>query len=614
MIGEQELYQFISLAQNKEIPLFVRCFYDAVGDYPDTFISFLQKLKDDGMLIFETKERNREYAAANYQSLRQYFDDSSLSLDSSSVGAFSRDLEHRDIQSPDTIIDHLGEDDYLLSDFDDEYWDEWQEYGEPPNIEGYQCVGMTIQEVPVYRLPELEPTLREDPVEISEEYYPEDDDYSTMVEGKFDATPKKYAHIDFTPPEGARKAAERGLEIRKQQPRSQRGGLTNAEASKEGIGSGVQRAVNLKNGSPLSPKVVKQMKAFFDRHSAFKHKHSEEPEGKARQSWLQWGGDAGYSWAKKVVAQMEAADKKERQDAIARFNKKYNDSLTEEALLDDIRNDSQSPTYEWVTGYNRGDSWVPGYVRYYRDRTLTEGRVDAGREGLKKEVIINKLGDRQSVWKKRGVRKVSCPSGRCTNESAKALGAIVKTIEGVEQNIKTGTGVLQALRESGKSVKPIEIDNKTSFSLGEFIQSHPEGRYYLFNDNHAMALIDGELIDTDPKGAIADKGWRRRVSAFQVIDKTEESKKKDLTRSDAEKGDDPLLPAVKASIERTQPVIDQWLKTLKKEIQRLGSYEAVLEKLPDLAKKLPLDDLGQIFQEGNIVSHLIGLSEDASIE
>jgi hypothetical protein len=123
---------------------------------------------------------------------------------------------------------------------------------------------------------------------------------------------EKYSHIDFTPPEGARKAAELGLKIRSEAPKSKKGGLTNSEASKYGIGSGVQRAVNLKNGSKMSPKVVRQMKAFFDRHSAYKYKHKEEPKGRARISWLLWGGDPGYTWAQKVVRQMNAADEKDK--------------------------------------------------------------------------------------------------------------------------------------------------------------------------------------------------------------------------------------------------------------------------------------------------------------
>jgi hypothetical protein len=118
---------------------------------------------------------------------------------------------------------------------------------------------------------------------------------------------KKYEHINFTPPKSAAKAAERGLKNRRE---TGKGGLTKKQASKAGIGSGVQRAVNLKNRDTMSPSTVKRMKAFFDRHSAYKHKHKTDPKGAAKNSWDLWGGDAGYSWSKKVVRQMKSADEK----------------------------------------------------------------------------------------------------------------------------------------------------------------------------------------------------------------------------------------------------------------------------------------------------------------
>ena len=122
----------------------------------------------------------------------------------------------------------------------------------------------------------------------------------------------KYDHIDFKPPEGVAKAAARGLELRKKAPKSKKGGLSVKQAAKAGIGSGVQRAVNLKNRDKMSPKTVKRMKAFFDRHQKSKEIDAGKTaaEDKGYQAWLLWGGDAGYSWAKKIVRQMDAADKK----------------------------------------------------------------------------------------------------------------------------------------------------------------------------------------------------------------------------------------------------------------------------------------------------------------
>ena len=111
----------------------------------------------------------------------------------------------------------------------------------------------------------------------------------------------KYDGIDFTPPEGARDAAKRALEVRETKPPSQRG-MTPV---------GLARARDLQNGVKLSPDSARRMKAFFDRHEVDKKGATWDEQGKGWQAWHGWGGDAGYSWARKVVGQMDARDNKE---------------------------------------------------------------------------------------------------------------------------------------------------------------------------------------------------------------------------------------------------------------------------------------------------------------
>lgn len=128
--------------------------------------------------------------------------------------------------------------------------------------------------------------------------------YDRRVAGKYD-------HIDFKPPASVAKAAEKGLEYRKRQGED-KAGLTPGEASKEGIGSGVQRAVNLKNRDEISPEVIRQMNGFFSRHEKNKSvdpKYEGEPwKDKGYVAWLLWGGDPGKAWVAKVLKQMESAD------------------------------------------------------------------------------------------------------------------------------------------------------------------------------------------------------------------------------------------------------------------------------------------------------------------
>ncbi len=114
--------------------------------------------------------------------------------------------------------------------------------------------------------------------------------------------PKKYEGIDFTPPQGVRDAAIRALKKRAEQPPSKRG-MTAV---------GIARARDLSNGVSLSPETIKRMVAYFTRHEVDKQGSTWEEYGKGRQAWDGWGGDAGYTWSKKILAQMERADAKEK--------------------------------------------------------------------------------------------------------------------------------------------------------------------------------------------------------------------------------------------------------------------------------------------------------------
>jgi hypothetical protein len=108
----------------------------------------------------------------------------------------------------------------------------------------------------------------------------------------------------FTVPQAVRAAAKRGLEARKKHGR---GGLDTRQAKKEGVGSGVQRASNLIQGT-VTYATVKRMLAFFNRHKAFKEHHSD-PSSAAKISWDLWGGSPGFAWAKRIVKEEEQVKK-----------------------------------------------------------------------------------------------------------------------------------------------------------------------------------------------------------------------------------------------------------------------------------------------------------------
>ena len=109
----------------------------------------------------------------------------------------------------------------------------------------------------------------------------------------------------FAPPAAVRAAARRGLELRKKYGR---GGLTTQEAGKQGIGSGVARAGDLAGGSNISFETIKRMSAFFSRHE--KNKSGGESDA-GYIAWMLWGGDAGRSWAGRIIKMVENRTKKQ---------------------------------------------------------------------------------------------------------------------------------------------------------------------------------------------------------------------------------------------------------------------------------------------------------------
>lgn len=110
----------------------------------------------------------------------------------------------------------------------------------------------------------------------------------------------------FTPSEKIKQNAKLGLELR---AKHGRGGLSTREAGELGIGSGVQRANDLIEGN-VSLDTIRRMKAFFDRHSAYKEHHESDPPSNSYISWLLWGGDEAYSWAKEIIEEEDKDTKK----------------------------------------------------------------------------------------------------------------------------------------------------------------------------------------------------------------------------------------------------------------------------------------------------------------
>ena len=96
------------------------------------------------------------------------------------------------------------------------------------------------------------------------------------------------------PNDAMRREAERGLEWRR-------------EFGRGGTAVGIARARDISNGRDLPIDTVRRMKAYFDRHEVDKDAEGFRPgedgyPSNGRIAWALWGGDPGYSWARRIVA------------------------------------------------------------------------------------------------------------------------------------------------------------------------------------------------------------------------------------------------------------------------------------------------------------------------
>jgi hypothetical protein len=117
----------------------------------------------------------------------------------------------------------------------------------------------------------------------------------------------------YKPTAGMQSAARRAIKLKEQ-----------GKAKGAGTAVGWTRAGQLARGETLSLSTVKRMYSFFSRHEVDKKgkdwDNAENPSN-GKIMWLAWGGDAGFSWSRKIV---------ERE-------KNMKKSLTHEELVEEIK-------------------------------------------------------------------------------------------------------------------------------------------------------------------------------------------------------------------------------------------------------------------------------------
>jgi hypothetical protein len=122
------------------------------------------------------------------------------------------------------------------------------------------------------------------PVAKADDYYEDEDDVEYEDVSKAEG---------YSPPAGARSAARRAIKFKE-----------DGKATGAGTAVGWTRARQLANGETLSLSTVKRMYSYFSRHEVDKKGkdwgNTSNPSN-GYIMWLAWGGDAGYSWSRRIA-------------------------------------------------------------------------------------------------------------------------------------------------------------------------------------------------------------------------------------------------------------------------------------------------------------------------
>lgn len=124
------------------------------------------------------------------------------------------------------------------------------------------------------------------PAKKADDFWEDDDTvvYETDLVSKADT---------YSPPAGARAAARKAIRFKEQ-----------GKAKGAGTSVGWTRAGQLARGESLSLSTVKRMYSYFSRHEVDKKGKDWANQSNPSNGyimWLAWGGDAGYSWSRKIV-------------------------------------------------------------------------------------------------------------------------------------------------------------------------------------------------------------------------------------------------------------------------------------------------------------------------
>lgn len=130
--------------------------------------------------------------------------------------------------------------------------------------------------------------------------------------GDIPETADKAQKEPYVPNEGMKEEAARALKWKE-------------EGLRGGTRIGLTRANQIVNGENLSEETVKRMYSYFSRHEVDKQgegfdRGEDGYPSPGRVAWGLWGGDAGYSWSKNIIEQLQREE--EQKEDTSQINTK----------------------------------------------------------------------------------------------------------------------------------------------------------------------------------------------------------------------------------------------------------------------------------------------------
>jgi hypothetical protein len=203
-----------------------------------------------------------------------------------------------------------------------------------------------------------------------------------------------YDDLDFTIPQGAKEEAKRALDWVSE---FNRGGTS--------VGRGTARY--LLSNTTASPDKVRQIARYFPRHEIDKRAEGYRPgedgyPSNGRIAWALWGGEAGKSWANKLVKAMNTRDEKAETATELIVRKSRLKQIEKEERLNRFK-DPEVKDMLWKNYHNLLRNWdLTLGVEYYKlfteqNKVINEFIKNNSLLTVGNLTILNNLIDNQTV-------------------------------------------------------------------------------------------------------------------------------------------------------------------------------------------------------------------------